>query len=167
MPKVTGLGHVGIYVKDPALMIEFYSDFLGMKVTDRGENDRIVFLSARHEAEHHEFALARSDELHSQCQQISFTLDSLSDLLTFYKQIQERGYPIDRTVSHGNAFSCYFRDPENNRVEVYWHTGKDWPQPSCSLCVTQCQSSSARQPNSPILLRVSFRAALSRPCRPI
>ena len=129
MPKVTGLGHVGIYVKDPALMIEFYSDFLGMKVTDRGENDRIVFLSARPEEEHHEFALARSDELHSQCQQISFTLDSLSDLLTFYQQIKERGYPIDRTVSHGNAFSCYFRDPENNRVEVYWHTGKDWPQP--------------------------------------
>jgi catechol-2,3-dioxygenase len=129
MPKVTGLGHVGLYIKDPSVMIEFYRDFLGMTVTDRGENDRIVFLSARPEEEHHELALARSDTLHSEVQQLSFTLDSLSDLLSFYQRIKERGYPVDRTVSHGNAFSCYFRDPENNRVEVYWHTGRDWPQP--------------------------------------
>lgn len=129
MPKVTGLGHVGLYVKDPAAMIAFYSGFLGMQVTDRGENDRIVFLSARPEEEHHELALARSDELHTDPQQISFTVDTLADLRAFYAQIQERGYPIDRTVSHGNAFGCYFRDPEGNRVEVYWHTGKDWPQP--------------------------------------
>lgn len=129
MPRVTGLGHVGLYVKDPAVMVEFYQDFLGMTVTDRGENDRIVFLSARPEEEHHELALARSDTLHSDVQQLSFTLDSLADLLTFYRRIKERGYAIDRTVSHGNAFSCYFRDPENNRVEVYWHTGRDWPQP--------------------------------------
>src|SRR5438477_7856239 len=114
MPKVTGLGHVGIYMKDPAVMIEFYSDFLGLTVTDRGENDRIVFLSARPEEEHHEIALARSDELHTNAQQISFTLDSLGDLREFYQRIKQRGYPIDRTVSNGNAFSCYFRDPEGN-----------------------------------------------------
>jgi catechol-2,3-dioxygenase len=23
----------------------------------------------------------------------------------------------------------YFRDPEGNRIEVYWPTGKDYPQP--------------------------------------
>jgi catechol-2,3-dioxygenase len=129
MPKVTGLGHIGIYVKDPAVMVDFYSNFLGLTVTDRGENDRIVFLSAHPDEEHHELALARSDDQHTNAQQISFTLDSLGDLRAFYKQIKQRGYPIDRTVSHGNAFSCYFRDPEGNRVEVYWHTDKDWPQP--------------------------------------
>lgn len=129
MPKVTGLGHVGLYVRDPAVMIDFYSNFLGLTVTDRGENDRIVFLSARPEEEHHELALARSEDHHTDPQQISFTVGSLTDLRSFYSQIKERGYPIDRVVSHGNAFGCYFRDPEGNRVEVYWHTDKDWPQP--------------------------------------
>jgi catechol-2,3-dioxygenase len=66
---------------------------------------------------------------HSDAQQISFTVDSLADLRTFYAQINERGYLIDRVVNHGNAFGCYFFDPEGNRVEVYWHTGKLWPQP--------------------------------------
>jgi len=35
-------------------MVDFYANFLGMQVTDRGEGDRIVFLSARPEVEHHE-----------------------------------------------------------------------------------------------------------------
>ena len=129
MPKVTGLGHVGLYVKDIGTMVEFYSGFLGMSVTDRGPNDRIVFLSARPDSEHHELALAPNPDRHTDPQQISFTVGSLGDLKTFYRQINERGYAVDRTVSHGNAFGCYFRDPENNQVEVYWHTGRECPQP--------------------------------------
>jgi catechol-2,3-dioxygenase len=129
MPKVTGLGHVGLYVTDVPKMVEFYSSFLGMEVTDRAADDRIVFLSARPAEEHHELALARNAELKTEAQQISFTVGSLADLKGFYRQIKERGYPVDRVVNHGIAFGCYFRDPEGNRVEVYWPTGKDYPQP--------------------------------------
>jgi catechol-2,3-dioxygenase len=129
MPSVTGLGHVGLFVEDPAKMTAFYSDFLGMKVTDRGEGDRIVFLSARPEQEHHELALVKAPERKTEVQQVSFTVGSLADLRTFYQQINECGYPIDRVVNHGIAFGCYFRDPESNRIEVYWSTGKDYPQP--------------------------------------
>ena len=129
MPKVTGLGHVGIFVSDLPMMVDFYSNFIGLEVTDRAEDDRIAFLSANPAAEHHEFALALDESRHTDAQQLSFTVDSLSDLRVFYAQIQERGYPVDHVVTHGNAFGCYFRDPEGNLVEVYWHTGKDWPQP--------------------------------------
>jgi catechol-2,3-dioxygenase len=129
MPVVTGLGHVGIYVKDPEPMVEFYSTFLGMTVSDRAGDSRIVFLSTRPEEEHHELVLMKDESRHSDAQQISFTVSSLADLRTFYAQIIERGYLVDRVVNHGNAFGCYFFDPEDNRVEVYWHTGKKWPQP--------------------------------------
>ena len=27
------------------------------------------------------------------------------------------------TVTHGNAISCYFKDPDENICEVYWPTG--------------------------------------------
>lgn len=127
MPKVTRLGHVGLFVADPEVMLEFYSNFLGMTVTDRDE--RRVFLSARPEEEHHELLLAKNEERHTDPQQLSFVVDSLADLRTFYAQIVERGYAIDHVSNHGNAIGCYFRDPEDNRVEVYWHTGIDWPQP--------------------------------------
>ena len=110
-------------------MREFYSDFLGMTVTDR--TDTKVFLSARPESEHHELLLAQDETKHTDAQQISFMVDSLPDLLDFYGRIVERDYEIDHVSNHGNAIGCYFRDPEGNRVEVYWHTGIDWPQP-CS-----------------------------------
>jgi catechol-2,3-dioxygenase len=127
MPKVTQLGHVGLYVRDIEVMKEFYSDFLGMTVTDRDE--RRVFLSARPEEEHHELLLAKNDEHHTDPQQISFPVATLADLREFYAQILEREYKVDHVNNHGNAFGCYFLDPEGNRVEVYWHTGLDWPQP--------------------------------------
>jgi catechol-2,3-dioxygenase len=129
MPKVTGLGHVGIYVRDPQIMIDFYSGFLGMSVTDRGPDDRIVFLSANPAIEHHEFVLVKSEDRKTDPQQVSFTAASLADLRIFYAEILSRGYPIEMVVNHGNAIGCYFRDPEENVVEVYWHTGRDWPQP--------------------------------------
>lgn len=127
MPKVTGLGHVGLYVRDLQAMKEFYSDFLGLTVTDRDE--RRVFLSARPAQEHHEVLLAQNDEHHTDPQQLSFPVETLADLREFYAQIVEREYHIDHVNNHGNAFGCYFHDPEGNRVEVYWHTGLDWPQP--------------------------------------
>jgi catechol-2,3-dioxygenase len=129
MPSVTGLGHVGLYVDDVDKMVDFYSKFLGLKVTDQASDGRITFLSARPGEEHHELALAHNPELKTNAQQISFTVGSLADLKTFYSQIKAENMTIDRVINHGNAFGCYFRDPENNRVEVYWHTGRDYPQP--------------------------------------
>jgi len=129
MVAVTGLGHVGLFVQDPATMVDFYENFLGMRVTDRGDGDWIVFLSARPEEEHHELALMKRADIKSEVQQISFTVGSLGDLREFWQRIKQRGYPVDRVVNHGIAFGCYFRDPEGNRVEVYWRTGKDYPQP--------------------------------------
>jgi catechol-2,3-dioxygenase len=120
---------VGLYVTDVPKMVDFYSGFLGMQVTDRADDDRIVFLSARPSEEHHELALARNPDIKTEAQQISFTVGSLADLKGFYQQIKQRGYPVDRVVNHGIAFGCYFRDPEGNRVEVYWPTGKEYPQP--------------------------------------
>jgi catechol 2,3-dioxygenase-like lactoylglutathione lyase family enzyme len=129
VPSVTGLGHVGLYIKDPATMVDFYENFLGMTVTDRGEDDWIVFLSARPEIEHHELALVKAPERKSDPQQVSFTVASLASLKEFWEGIKQRGYRVNRVLNHGNAFGCYFRDPEGNNVEVYWQTGKAHPQP--------------------------------------
>ena len=110
-------------------IIDFYTSVLGMTLTDRGEDDRIVFLSARPHEEHHEFALGKSPDKHTNAQQISFTVGSLADLRDLYQKIKGAGCKFDRVVNHGIAFGCYFRDPEDNQIEVYWSTGMDYPQP--------------------------------------
>ena len=132
MPRVTGLGHVGLFVQDMEKMVDFYSNFLGLYVTDKAADLRVVFLSAHPEDEHHELALARSD-LKSNTQQISFKVATLSDLREFYQRIKAEGFKINRVVNHGIAFGCYFDDPEGNNVEVYWTTPIDYPQPHADL----------------------------------
>jgi catechol 2,3-dioxygenase-like lactoylglutathione lyase family enzyme len=127
--KVTGLGHFGIYVQDMPKMVDFYTNVLGLTLTDRGPDDRIVFLSARPQDEHHEIALAKSPDQKTDAGQISFHVDTLADLKVLHRRIVEYGCTFDRIVNHGIAFGCYFPDPEGNRVEVYWRTGIDYPQP--------------------------------------
>ncbi len=129
MAKVSGLGHFGIFVRDMPKMVDFYSGVLGLTVTDRGPDDRIVFLSGHPETEHHEIALAKSPDQKTDAGQVSFHIDSLADLKDMHKKIADYGCEIDGVVNHGIAFGCYFRDPEENRVEVYWSTGIDYPQP--------------------------------------
>ncbi len=128
MAKVTGLGHVGLYVRDLPRMVDFYTNVLGMTVTDRG-GERVVFLSAQPAQEHHELALAYSDDQKTDAGQVSFHAASLQDLKVLYRRVKDAGCIFERGVSHGNAFGAYFRDPEQNRVEIYWATGIDYPQP--------------------------------------
>ena len=61
--------------------------------------------------------------------QISFKLPTLADLKAMHARARDEGTKQFRIVTHGNAWSVYFADPEGNRVEVFvdtpWHT----PQP--------------------------------------
>jgi len=128
--RVTGLGHVGLFVQDLDKMTRFYRDFLGMTVTKVGENG--TFLSADPEAVDHEIALFAgrpSLEDPHLIQQISMRVESFEDLRDFHRRILAERYPIDRIVSHCSAVGCYFRDPEGNPTEVFWLTGlPSWAQ---------------------------------------
>ncbi len=133
MPKVTGLGHVGIYTNDLMKQRDFYSRVMGLQITDEDiDGLGIVFMSARPEEEHHEFVLMKGRDAPEDAklvQQLSFTVDSIEELKKFHRVFQEEGVNVERIVSHGNAFGMYGRDPEGNRFEVYYKTEVDVPQP--------------------------------------
>ena len=127
MARVTGLGHVGIYVRDLEGMVAFYRDTMGMRVTKQNWRLGAVFLSADPEAVDHEIALMRgrpsADDPHL-IQQISMRVESLADLRAFHRRLAAEGYRIERVVNHASAIGCYFFDPEGNRTEVFWVTGR-------------------------------------------
>lgn len=127
MARVLGLGHVGIYVRDLDRMVAFYRDLLGMRVTKQNWRAGIVFLSADAETVDHEIALMRgrpSAEDPHLIQQISLRVGSLDDLREFHRRLRAEGYRIERIVNHASAIGCYFFDPEGNRTEVFWLTGR-------------------------------------------
>jgi catechol 2,3-dioxygenase len=127
MPRVTGLGHVGIYVRDLERMVAFYRDLLGMQVTKQNWRAGVVFLSADPAAVDHEIALMRGRPVGEEptlIQQISLRVESLDDLRAFRRRLVADGYRIESVVNHASAIGCYFFDPEGNRTEVFWVTGR-------------------------------------------
>ena len=137
--KVNGLGHIGFYVQDLELMKDFYANFMGMTLTKVGPLG--AFFSADPEGVDHEIALINgrtSLEDPHWIQQISMRVDSLDDLRDFKRRIHERGYTLDRIVTHASAIGCYFRDPENNPTEVFWLTGHtSWAQIGIPIDIDQ------------------------------
>lgn len=118
--------HMGLYVRDLAAMEDFYTRVLGFTVTDRGNLGpvQLVFLS-RNPAEHHQVVLAtgRPAEAHfNVINQISFRVPGVAALRHFHRAIAAERVTDVAPVSHGNAISLYFRDPEGNRLELFFDT---------------------------------------------
>ena len=122
--------HLGIFAADLALMEDFYTRVLGFTVTDRGDLDtrrgtvRLVFLS-RDPREHHQIVLAggRPAELpFNPINQISFRMDDFAGLRQMHASLVAEKVADLAPVSHGNALSVYFMDPEGNRVERFIDT---------------------------------------------
>jgi catechol-2,3-dioxygenase len=131
-PTIAELGHVGIRCHDVPRQLAFYTDVLGLTVTDHDEALGIWFLSARPSTEHHELLLATGRDVPvgaALIQQISFRCERFEDVLGFYRRFKEHRTKLDMIVSHGNAVGVYFYDPEGNRSEVYWRTGLEARQP--------------------------------------
>jgi catechol 2,3-dioxygenase-like lactoylglutathione lyase family enzyme len=130
IPALT-FSHFGFFVRDIDTMVEFYTRVLGFAISDRGELDTprgkvsLVFLT-RDPREHHQIVLAsgRPQELpFNAINQISFRMHDFAGLRQLYRALQsERGVDEIAPVSHGNALSVYFRDPEGNRIELFVDT---------------------------------------------
>jgi len=56
--------------------------------------------------------------------QISFRVEGVAALRHFHQALQREPISELVAVTHGNAISLYFRDPEGNRIELFFDT--DW-----------------------------------------
>jgi catechol-2,3-dioxygenase len=130
-PSIARLGHVGIHCKDLLKQKAFYQDVLGLQVTNEDLGRGMIFLSARPEEEDHELLLCGGREVGDVLllQQMSWRCNELTDVIDFHERLQQHGVKFDMIVSHGNAVGMYFRDPEENRLEIYWATGLKARQP--------------------------------------
>ena len=131
--------HAVMYVRDEARMLDFYSRVLGFEETDqgmiRGDTMRIIFLSQSPD-EHHQLAfipIREGDEPSNSVDHFAFRIDDLDALRGMISTLREEDVSF-RPVTHGNTWSVYFSDPENNGIEIFcdtpWHvqqpTGITW-----------------------------------------
>lgn len=131
--------HAVVYVHDLDAMLDFYTNVLGFQVTDRGplRGSEIIFLSQA-DTDHHQIAFVptRPDQERSKnVDHWAFRVEELSEVQEMYRRIASDDRVTDiAPITHGNAWSVYFRDPDGNRVEVFcdtpWHVqqpqGEQW-----------------------------------------
>jgi catechol-2,3-dioxygenase len=122
--------HVGIHVTDLEVMERFYTRLIGLAVTDRGrlETPRgpvdLVFLSGDPD-EHHQLVLCSGrppDVAFNVINQLSFRVSGVPALRALHERLRTEPVTEIAPVTHGNAVSVYFRDPEGNRVEFFCDT---------------------------------------------
>jgi catechol 2,3-dioxygenase-like lactoylglutathione lyase family enzyme len=138
MSTAAEFSHLGIHVTDLARMEDFYTRVLGLLVSDRGtlrDGPTLVFLS-RDPDQHHQLVLVTGRPpgvAYNVVNQISFKLPTLAALKAMHARMRADGVEEFRIVTHGNAWSVYFPDPEGNRVELFvdtpWHTPQPFAEP--------------------------------------
>jgi len=122
------ISHIVLQTNDPKALQDWYCTVLGGEmVHDAGF---ISFMS--YDDEHHRVAFITPGELEKRepaengiragretgLHHIAFTLADLGDLLETYARLKEKGIHPFWCVDHGVTTSMYFRDPDNNQVEL-------------------------------------------------
>jgi catechol 2,3-dioxygenase len=128
------VSHFEIRAHNQKVMEKFYTEVMGFIVSDRGlltagpaAGRELIFLSHSPD-EHHQIVLIPSDvtDQGGGIGHVAFRVDSLDEVRRVYEKVSALSYTKPEPVSHGNTWSVYFRDPENNRIEVFtqtpWHT---------------------------------------------
>ena len=129
------LSHIGLYTDHQDEMRAFYENVLGMVVTDSGVahkfKRRIVFMTGSPD-QHHQFVLVArqpGDPVRGPLFQVSFKVSSLDEMRETRDRAMRFGATNFRPMNHGNSWSLYFSDPEQNTIEIYLDTPWYLPQP--------------------------------------
>jgi catechol 2,3-dioxygenase len=135
-PPRLALGHATLAVRDLPLMVGFYTEVLGFHVTNRGEPvpgmGEMAFLSQDPTA-HHQIVLVETPEpaprSFMMADHLAFRIGSLDDLRVIETRLKAARIAQVIPISHGNAWSVYFTDPEGNGLECFLDTPFHVAQP--------------------------------------
>jgi 2,3-dihydroxybiphenyl 1,2-dioxygenase len=125
--EALGLGHIVILVQDPAAVLRFYRDGLGVKLSDyiyitRGGVRRdVVFTHAN--PRHHSLAMSkRADEAGKRLSHFMVEVNELDDVGYTIDLAEQRGLPMGKLGRHTNdrMISFYVTSPSGFNVEYGW-----------------------------------------------
>jgi len=123
MAKPVKFAHVVYNTRRFDEMIDWYQRVFEAKVVY--QNPALAFLT--YDDEHHRFAFANLSVLSPDSVEVArdkagvnhvaYTYANLGDLLDTYERLKQMGISPYWRIHHGMTLSCYYQDPDGNRME--------------------------------------------------
>lgn len=119
-PRPVRLAHIALRSARFEAAVEWYKRVLGAAASF--ENSEIAFLT--YDDEHHRIAivsnptLTEASDTASGVHHMSFTYETLEDLMATYVRLKDVGIVPAWCINHGPTTSMYYVDPDSNRVEL-------------------------------------------------
>ena len=133
MLKPKQLGHLVLRVRDLDACEKFYSEILGLHVTNK-RSGQMVFMSASETASHELALIASSpdapvpDKGGVGLYHFAWEMRSFEDLQQMYLELKQKEVDIVGIGDHGISIGVYVLDPEGNEIEMFYELPqKDWP----------------------------------------
>lgn len=114
------MGHIAVKTSNLEGMLKWYLKVLEAKIAYRNEDMGFI----TYDDEHHRLAIIKFPGLvmpaknTTGMEHVSFTYENLGDLLKTYKRLESLGIMPFWTIIHGPTTSIYYKDPDQNKVEL-------------------------------------------------
>ncbi len=129
-PKLNGLAHLVIRVRDMDRSIAFYRDVLGLELV--ADYKWMAFFNSPGSDRSHELGLMRlgpdapgPEQDRVGLYHFAWQVDELKQLEDFHRHAVEQDVHIVGYGDHGNSFGVYLSDPDGNEIEVFYELPRD------------------------------------------
>ena len=121
IPVPARMAHIVFYTAKYAEMKAWYQRVFNATLV-RERHARQAFFTF--DSEHHRILVSHQPHVTDRPRDsagvahVAWTYENLKDLFSTYDRLKNAGIMPDRTVNHGMTTSLYYRDPDNNRIEL-------------------------------------------------
>jgi catechol 2,3-dioxygenase-like lactoylglutathione lyase family enzyme len=122
-PRILGLRHVALSVRDVRKSVEFYCSVLGLKVEWEPDPDNVYLTSGTDNLAIHKLAEGQNPAPAQNLHHIGFIVARPEDVDAFADRVQAHGAELVRPVKthRDGARSFYFKDPDGILIQLLYH----------------------------------------------